>query len=352
MELSTRCPECETIFQVSLEQLQLRKGYIRCVQCAHIFDGFEAAVPTEATRAATPSAPAQPFSIGAARVAPSAKEPLTEHSIPATTPRSVADAPQEPRIPSVVRQRSDIKAAAKPVVEDFIISDPPARATAAREEPVMSTRAPVIGSVHEPRWNGGDADEEVIKEPLYVEPRNARRSAHHRPDFMKDQRGHRGWLSPIWAILIFCGLLLLGAQAIYIYRAQLANAFPELRPALELACERLSCSVPYERRIDSIAITASALRSSGPPEDGVSNLILEVSLRNTYDRPQEWPTLVLDLKDASGTVVVRRNMGAETWVPVNLRDGPFAAGSEVKVQLPVAVRGLQANGYQLDKFFP
>src|SRR5690606_21962923 len=44
MDLTTRCPECDTTFAASLEQLQLRKGYIRCINCAHIFDGFEAVV--------------------------------------------------------------------------------------------------------------------------------------------------------------------------------------------------------------------------------------------------------------------------------------------------------------------
>ncbi|MCX5591079.1 zinc-ribbon and DUF3426 domain-containing protein [Alcaligenes endophyticus] len=42
MELNTRCPRCEAVFAVSVEQLQRRRGYIRCQKCAHIFDGFEA----------------------------------------------------------------------------------------------------------------------------------------------------------------------------------------------------------------------------------------------------------------------------------------------------------------------
>lgn len=147
-------------------------------------------------------------------------------------------------------------------------------------------------------------------------------------------------------------MVLLLAQGLYVYRTQLANAFPALRPMLEQACTQLACAVPYERRIEAIAITGSALRSTAPPKDDVSSLTLEVTLRNTYDRAQEWPTLVLDLKDASGTVVVRRNLPPNVWVPSQLRDGPFAADTEVTVQVPVAVRGLQANGYQIDKFFP
>src|SRR5690554_2691112 len=67
MDLTTRCPECSIEFPVSLQQLQLRKGYVRCANCAHIFDAYEAVVPSagaesSVSRAATPtaSAPAEP----------------------------------------------------------------------------------------------------------------------------------------------------------------------------------------------------------------------------------------------------------------------------------------------------
>lgn len=186
---------------------------------------------------------------------------------------------------------------------------------------------------------------------LYMEPRAGHRSR-AREELFDGPRRQSGWLSLVWAVLSILGLLILLLQGAYVYRAQLANSFPTLRPMLESACHRIGCDVPYERRIDAIAITGSALRSSAAPQDGVSSLTLEVTLRNTHTRPQEWPTLVLDLKDASGAVVVRRNLPPETWVPAEQRPGPFEAGRELTVQLPVSVKGLQANGYQLDKFFP
>ena len=367
MELNTRCPDCETVFPVALAQLQLRKGYIRCVQCAHIFDGFEAAVPGAPQRpdakgapppaAAEPSIPvtpanqteprpqerpahqpfiipppdrsrvdgpqpARPFSIGGGNEA--APEPRGgEHSMTARQTSGMEQA-QEPRLPSVVRQRDDIRAGTAAAGPSFTISEPGNRAQAARSEP----------------------------EAVVIEPHAARRSGRYEPEFMGEHRRRQAWMTPVWAVLILSGLVLLAVQGAYIYRLQLANAFPDLRPVLEKACAQMGCTVPYERQISAIAITGSALRSSGPPQDEVSQLVLEVTLRNAHERPQEWPTLVLDLKDASGAVVVRRNLDPDTWVPATLRGGPFAAGSEVKVQLPVAVRGLQPNGYQLDKFFP
>lgn len=159
-------------------------------------------------------------------------------------------------------------------------------------------------------------------------------------------------MTPVWAVLAICALVVLLLQAVYVYRAQLANAFPGLRPTLEAACGQIGCTVAWDRHIDSIVITGSALRSTAAPGDDITSLTLEMTLRNVHARPQEWPAIVLDLKDASGTVVVRRNLLPDEWVPATLRDGPFAADSEVTVQVPVSVRGLKANGYQLDKFFP
>src|SRR5690606_13760953 len=122
---------------------------------------------------------------------------------------------------------------------------------------------------------------------LFVEPRPQNRSERYQPAPFDGTPKRRPWMTPVWGVLIVLGLLLLLAQGIYVYRAQLANTFPGLRPSLEAVCASLSCTVPYERHIDTIAITGSALRSSAAPQDDVSSLTLEVTLRNTYIRPQE-----------------------------------------------------------------
>lgn len=64
MQLTTRCPECGVCFDVSLKELQLRKGYVRCVQCANIFDGYEAVVPSSERKqtGAHPESAASPAS--------------------------------------------------------------------------------------------------------------------------------------------------------------------------------------------------------------------------------------------------------------------------------------------------
>ena len=51
----THCPQCETAFKVSPQQLELAKGWVRCGRCAHV---FEAALHFEMP----PDIPASPLS--------------------------------------------------------------------------------------------------------------------------------------------------------------------------------------------------------------------------------------------------------------------------------------------------
>ncbi|MCH5875597.1 DUF3426 domain-containing protein, partial [Salmonella enterica] len=83
-----------------------------------------------------------------------------------------------------------------------------------------------------------------------------------------------------------------------------------------------------------------------------TRLVLNLVLRNRYDKPQHWPALVLDLTDLSDTVVVRRVLMPETYLTPEQLRGPFGPAGELKISVPIEVTGVQVNGYQLDKFFP
>jgi len=78
---------------------------------------------------------------------------------------------------------------------------------------------------------------------------------------------------------------------------------------------------------------------------------LHFTLRNMYDKPQEWPTLQLDLTDFSGTRVVRKNLPPEAYLTPEDLQRPFPAGSELTSTVPVALNGVKVNGFQLEKFF-
>jgi hypothetical protein len=172
---------------------------------------------------------------------------------------------------------------------------------------------------------------------------------------------HGGFLERLgrWtlALLVLLGVALLAAQLVYVYRSQIALTLPALRPVLERACVPLDCRIPYARNLAQLAITGSALKldtaaNETKPGAVPRHFILVVSLRNQANQPQEWPSIVLDLNDASGARLVRRNLNPSDYLTPTQLAGPFAPDSEVQVQLPITLNEIQINGYQLDLFFP
>lgn len=205
--------------------------------------------------------------------------------------------------------------------------------------------------LHEPV----DDDEAVRGEPRtrYVDDYHSGRTP---PSFMDDgAQAHRAQRSRLWGVgCLLLALLLLGLL-LYTYRNQVAASFPALRPALESACRPLACSISHERRIERISIMSSSLLA---PPGGVSasadtqELMLTVVMRNRYNAPQPWPALSLELKDLADRVAVRKVLYPKDYLPNEVATQPFGANAERRLAVPISVRDIQVNGYQIDKFFP
>lgn len=178
------------------------------------------------------------------------------------------------------------------------------------------------------------------------------------PEFLDPERqARRSMVRSLWGYGCVLGLLLLALQMVYVYRTAIAVAMPQLRPLLTSVCEPLGCEIGYARRIERIFITGSSLQpprgqAAAQGQDDGSRLVLRVSLRNRYDRPQHWPALRLDLTDLSDTVVVRKVLLPDDYLPPGQSAAPFEPGAERTIEVPIEVKGAQVNGYQLDKFFP
>lgn len=332
MDLTTRCPHCGTVFQVGLQDLQLRKGYIRCVQCAHIFDGYAEVVsePTHAVPERVPMPSVEP-----------AARPVIE---PAIEPRDGFD--KEPTIGRV--------AASAPLAAPQVF-----RSSRENAEPQFT-----VGNLAGPAasdWRAEGARQGASQvPPIIVEPHPARAS--YGGSAAPLLRGDEG-AGPLerlgrWFVvaLVALGAVLLLVQIAYVYRAQIALTFPVLRPALIRACGPLQCQIPYARDLSQLAITGSDLKLDSAVHDTGAgapprHFILHINLRNRALQPQEWPSIVLDLNDAAGVRLVRRNLSPREYLTPQLLAGPFAPNSEVRVQVPITLNDIQINGYQLDLFF-
>jgi len=328
--VTSQCPQCSTQFVVTLAQLQLRKGFVRCVHCAHIFDAY-------ATIVATADAAIVP-----ATVAPAAPQ------TPSHTPAPDVIRQRHTPAPDVIRQRHTIT----PIT--------PITANADAAEPQFSISTPQVepSDTLESAWRLDEAARATSRRPTSSHGAQAAPIAPTLPndatalaEFLQGpvRRPRAAWF---WGTL--CVLALLGAlaQAGLVYRLQLASQFPQLRPALERLCQVWACQLAYPRQLDQIFILSSSLRmqpGNAPPHQ---HLILHATLRNQAERAQQWPSLRLDLTDLSGAVVIRKHLSAKDYLPAALAHAPFAATSEFAIALPLRIEGVSVNGYQITPFFP
>lgn len=337
MSLITRCPKCNSAFRVVVDQLRLHDGLVRCGSCAHVFDGFacldnELPTLTNKVSVTEPEASTAPVVMRGRAPVPSTK---------AFNPPPVQDdlATTEPRIHFEHRVNLTHRLAGEPVLSAR-------ETTAERPEPKLfgddslHDQSPVS-----PEPVMGEAR---LRDPHIASPGSAT------PPFM-EREDDPGILSTIaWGVACLFAALLLCLQLLYVYRNEIGTAIPSMRSPLNLMCARLGCEVSYVRQLERINFTASSLQQTDAAGvDGTPpRYLLKFSMRNRYDKPQPWPSLLLSLTDAGGTVVVRKMVLPHEYLPRTLIDQPFAAGQELSLELPLVVRGPQVQGFQLEKFFP
>ncbi|HEY3047594.1 MAG TPA: zinc-ribbon domain-containing protein, partial [Polaromonas sp.] len=92
MSLITRCPACGTMFKVVTDQLKVSQGWVRCGQCAEVFDASMNLLPGE-----TASLPPSAFVADEVPVAPQALPQSRNVQEPeALPPLPNPNAPAEP----------------------------------------------------------------------------------------------------------------------------------------------------------------------------------------------------------------------------------------------------------------
>lgn len=315
IELTTQCPQCQHQFDVTLEQLQQRKGLLRCPQCAQIFDAYECAVaksaspivlPTpEPPRQSQPHPPHEEHFIGeqtqaASLVAASLIKTRTSHSSQSYQPiQSTAESSAED-IRVYLNREPQLSA-------DTVLSD------------LKGLRA-------EPRQSSVTAE----RTPAELEPK-----------------------SPMWLVLVIMLFILVLAQLLYVYRAQIANTVSFTRPVLQFLCDGLGCSVPYMREIDAIEIRQTSLQQQPNFEqNGRYAYLLQLQMKNTLPWAQEWPTLVVSFSDAAAAVLANVALSPQDYLPPSQRNRPFEPGAQLSLRVPVVVPNKKINGFIVEKYFP
>jgi predicted Zn finger-like uncharacterized protein len=352
----TRCPACATVFRVTAEQLQSRQGFVRCGQCAKVFDArpslTEERVATASESEASGDAPVPGAIPPADGVTPAISTDTSPAASLAAQPQATAwpfappalAGPAFGRAPGEsVAADGDVVApgatlaeqmASRPSSADAADADAPADdGLSAAAAPVPSDASPATLTSAPPIANV-DASATAPSD-FEFGPRHRERS----------RRAAVAW--GVGSVLLAAAL---AAQGAYWFRTELAAAVPEARPYLEAACRPLRCTVPPARETALITIETSELQM----DKNVPGLLtLNATLRNRAAFPQQHPSIELTLTDADERPLSRRVLGPPEYLGDRFAREPFmAAASEHSVRLHIDATAIKPTGYRLFLFHP
>jgi predicted Zn finger-like uncharacterized protein len=284
----TRCPQCETVFRVSPQQLKVHRGEVRCGRCSTIFDAFDTLLAEAA--------------------APEQFQPAAAESQQATAP-----AAGETGYGNGPGGGGDTTA---PEFDELV---------PAMEEPADRQPAAL------PRANPAAAFEPGTPEYSWTKKAQLRRS----------------WP---WAILALAATVALILQGTLHYRSEIVVLWPDSRPLLERACAEFRCTVALPRHVELLSIDASDLQVDTAHANlilltaTIKNRapfvqeypLLTLTLTDTQDKPMARRVL------APGDYLDRK-ADAATGFPAN---------AELAIKVFIESREVKATGYRLFLFLP
>jgi hypothetical protein len=156
---------------------------------------------------------------------------------------------------------------------------------------------------------------------------------------------------PGWGVALLTGALiaLLLAQLGLMYRKELVQAMPELRPFVSSLCANLGCDMALPRTPEQISIEASDLNRLPELPDVY---LLSATLTNRGDSAQAYPHLELTLTDARDQPVVRKVFTPAQWLGAAPEAAGFAAGATRAIEVRFSAEAVSAAGYRLYAFYP
>ena len=243
------------MFKVVSDQLKVSQGWVRCGQCATVFDASLHLQPEAARQLDQDKPPVEPVVLPAATVAAITAD-TTLPSASTSTPEAV-DSVKSEELPSLT--------------------------------PAETASTPIPQALQDSISPPNEAPDQAATDVSFV--RDARRQAF--------------WRRPLTrVVLIFIALLLLVLLALQLavhQRDKLAALEPRLKPALQTVCEALACDVGPVRQIEAIVIDSSSFNKVN---DSVYRL--SFSIKNTAMHAVAMPSLEITLTDTQDQAVIRR----------------------------------------------
>ena len=152
-----------------------------------------------------------------------------------------------------------------------------------------------------------------------------------------------------WAAGATLLALMLLAQGVLVFRNQIVQSSPHMRPLMESLCAGIGCDLPLPRDATLIAIESSDIQPDASRE---AFFTLHVTLRNRAEFAQAHPHLEVTLTDARDKPLVRRVLEPAQWLPADAPKDAFPAHREIAAQVAFEAPLVAAAGYRVWVFYP
>jgi predicted Zn finger-like uncharacterized protein len=152
----------------------------------------------------------------------------------------------------------------------------------------------------------------------------------------------RIWL---WAFATLILLLIVGIQSIYFLRDEIAIYYPNAKPYLVQACQKLSCTINLPHKIEFIVIDDSDMQEDAEHPGLVR---FASTLINSGNHAVAYPNLELTLTDVEDKPVLRRIFKPNEYLPAGtiIADG-IQANAEARIKLAVTTSDIAVSGYRV-----
>jgi predicted Zn finger-like uncharacterized protein len=352
--LQTQCPNCQTRFRVTDEQLGIAKGKVRCGNCMNVFNAIEhQVISATGQKAGPPTAPEKP---SPKSTPPDASGVSEEDFVFADNPEEDAaegryagtkltfsdDELSDSFRSFDEREATDYKDVDTDTsnedvdeswAEAILKEDEPAsrRQTSAPRPERMSEPAPQPEPDSEPSldqepvFDSPPSPSEAGPEPTqtdvpfdnfvdesgfdFDEPDRPGDSFHAEPPFRDLRRdpigsdpGKGGGVRTlVWSLIVLMLVGVLVAQVTW-FQFDRLSAIPELRPFYEKGCELAGCELKPLINVDAIQSRKLVVRTD---PDNRSQLVVDAVIINRADFEQPFPAIALTFSNLNGDVVAQ-----------------------------------------------
>lgn len=334
MSLATRCPNCNTVFQVNEEQLKRFSGVVRCGVCQSAFNGIDHLIgrlspsdsgsassntqssvsPALASNEITSKNPAQQEN-------PSIKKITSSNFESFSTEISEDNENSKPN-EAIKMQEAALKASFEKQIQSisFDLSLP----ASDEDTPAFSADAPK--SAESTALFADSERKEPFLTPVSVNDDSAHpttpdvlknekdkaTSAENLAEIVKKKKKRSRFSQFFWSIGTLVLLLLLGIQGIYRYSEQIIAWWPPAEELVLSTCELLSCPAGTPVMNPPLSVEAGTPEKLENVPDQYTQ---QITITNNSQDLQVWPPLVLELAAEDNQVLLRRIIKPEEYLP-------------------------------------